>query len=614
MTEVSTSPRLERRASELVSRSDRSFLVRAAHAPATWLLILVGVSALVRFAIVSRVAAPWILPDEIVYSELAKSIADGGRPAIRGVPVFGWGEVYPTLIAPAWASFHDPITAYRAALSVNAVVMSLAAVPAYFLARLFLARPSSLLVAAMTVLVPSMAYTGVVMTENAFYPVFLLAVLMISRSVRSPTIGNQALALLALVLVAFTRIQGLALVGAYIGAILVYGLTGRRAELGSYLRRFFPSCALAVTASLAPAAASLARGDGALGWLGARSGTFNAFHAHEVPQWFVFLAADLVLYVAVVPVAATVVLVGRGLRRDAAERTRLFAAVALPTLLAMLFSVSLVSASLDVDGTENLNERYVFYVVPLLFVGLALWIRDRLPRPHPWASVTVGVCCLLAALLPIDRLEYNAAFQSLGLLPWLALDAPSIVVALLVVLFVLACGGFWLTCSRRRVGFLWLVVGFWMAMTGTIAVVSNLNSATNSASAFEGLRADWVDRAVPDGAGVSLIWRQGPEHRALTPEFWMMVTEFFNPSIGSVYRLGAPTYYEGFLPTIAVDERSDGRLTDRGLPIDARYVLVTCRTPIVGTVVARAPRGLLELVEVDPPLRLERRGRCSRPS
>ena len=30
----------------------------------------------------------------------------------------------------------------------------------------------------MTVLVPSMAYTGVVMTENACYPVFLLAVLL----------------------------------------------------------------------------------------------------------------------------------------------------------------------------------------------------------------------------------------------------------------------------------------------------------------------------------------------------------------------------------------------------------------------------------------------------
>jgi hypothetical protein len=95
MTEVSTSPRLERRASELVSRSDRSFLVRAAHAPATWLVILVGVSALVRFAIVSRVAAPWILPDEIVYSELAAAFLRIAMPRItasgmRSPPIEKW--------------------------------------------------------------------------------------------------------------------------------------------------------------------------------------------------------------------------------------------------------------------------------------------------------------------------------------------------------------------------------------------------------------------------------------------------------------------------------------------------------------------------------------------
>ena len=33
------------------------------------------------------------------------------RPAVRGVSVFGWGVVYPTLIAPAWAMFDDPVSA-----------------------------------------------------------------------------------------------------------------------------------------------------------------------------------------------------------------------------------------------------------------------------------------------------------------------------------------------------------------------------------------------------------------------------------------------------------------------------------------------------------------------
>ena len=153
-------------------------LARVLRAPASWLVLLVGFSTLLRAGFAARVPTPWILPDELVYSELAKSIASGHRPAVRGVPVFGWGEIYPTLIAPAWALIDDPVRAYHAALIVSAFVMSLAAVPAYLLARLFVSKRISFLVAVMTVLVPSMAYTGVVMTENAFYPVFLLAVFL----------------------------------------------------------------------------------------------------------------------------------------------------------------------------------------------------------------------------------------------------------------------------------------------------------------------------------------------------------------------------------------------------------------------------------------------------
>ena len=582
-----------------------SLSTRILRAPATWLVLVVGLSTTVRAAIGFGVPSPWILPDEVVYSELAKSIAEGGRPSIRGVPIFGWGEVYPTVIAPAWALFEDPVRAYHAALGISAFVMSLAALPAYALARMFVPRKLAALVAAMTVLVPSMAYSGVVMTENAFYPVFLLSVLLIARSVRAPTIANQALALAGLALVAFTRIQGMALVGAYLVAVVLFALTGTGADRWRYARRFVPTVAVAVTVSLAPVGASLFRGDGAFGWLGARSGTFDAFRASEVPQWFAFLVADLVLYVAVAPALATVIMVGRGLRRTSGESARLFAAVALPTIAAMVFSVSLVSASFDVDGTENLNERYVFYVVPLLFLGLAVWINDRLPRPRPWTWVALGTCCVLTGLLPIDRLGYNAAFQSLALLPWLSLDAPAAVTSLLALGFTLLLGFYWLVCRRDRVGHLWLISGVFMALVGVIAVTSNAGSARTSATSFTPGPATWLDGTVPAGERIAVLWKRGPERRAVVAEFRLFVTEFFNPEIGDVYRIGRPTYYETFLPTVPVSARPDGRLTDdAGRVLSPRYVLVTCRTPIAGKVVRRGPRGTFTLVEVDPPLRL----------
>ena len=595
-------------------RAPTSLAARVARAPSVWLAAVVGLSTLARAAIGVRVPSPWILPDEVVYSELAKSIAEGSRPAVRGVPVFGWGEVYPTLIAPAWALIDDPVRAYHGALVINALVMSLAAVPAYFLARMWVSRTASVLVAALTVLVPSMTYTGVLMTENAFYPVFLLAVLLIARAVRTPTLAAQALVLLGLGLVVFTRIQGAALGGAYLAAVVVYALTGPRSGRIAYLRRFVPTALVLAAVALAPVVASTARGDGPLGWLGTRSGTFDAFRPLEVPEWFTYLAAGLVLYVAVAPAVASVVTVGRGLSTRASDESRLFAAVTLPTIAAMLFSVALVSASLDVDGTENLNERYVFYVVPMLFLGLAIWIESGLPRPR-WARIALVVCCLLPVLLPIDRLEYNAGFQSVALLPWLSLPVTGLPLHACVAVFTAACGAVWMVSRRDTVGRVWVLVALTMAFLGMTAYFSNARSASNSASAFEGRSRVWVDEAVPRGEKVAVLW-DGTAEGAHSPGeayFWIMATEVLNESLGSVYRLGPATYYEVFLPTVPVTARPDGTLAERdGRILRSKYLLVTCRTPARGRVIAAAPRGLLRLVESDRgPVRLTSRPVCA---
>lgn len=600
---------------ELPRRVIRSRLARVTQAPAIWVAALIVVSTLVRGAISLRVPSPWILPDEVVYSEVAKSIAAGGFPSVRGVHQLGWGVVYQGLIAPAWVVFSDPVQAYHAALGISALVMSLAAVPAYFLARMFVGRAGAVVVAATTVLVPSMAYTGVLMTENACYPAFLLAVLLVARAVRTPSIVNQALALLGLGVAALTRIQTIALVGAYLAGVLLYAWSGARSERRAYVRRFLPTAVVSVVVSFAPMTASLARGHGVFGWLGARSGTFDDLHLHEVPQWLVFLLAGLVLYIAVVPVAATAIVLGRGFARGASEPARLFAAVALPVILATLVSVSFVSASMDVDGTENLNERYVFYVVPLLLVGLVAWIEEGLPRRRPWSLLVVVGCCLLAVVLPVDRLEYNAGFQSVALLPWIALSVSPLALAVLMGAFTLACGALWLTCRPDRAGRLWLLVVVWMGLVGVFTVGSNHVSARSSASAFDGRAATWVDDAVRRRADVPVLWDESlaPTDRPEPFSFWLMVTELFNEDVGTVYRIGPPTYYENFLPTVPV-RLSPGRmiLDANGRPIETRYLLVSCKTPVAGRVVAQAPRGALRVVEVDGPVHLSDARPCTR--
>ena len=82
--------------------------------------------------------------------------------------------------------------------------MSLAAVPIYFLARRVLPQRLSLVAAVLSLAIPSMVYTGTLMTENAFYPVFL-SLRSRSCSCSNGRRGVTSSALLTLCALAYVR-------------------------------------------------------------------------------------------------------------------------------------------------------------------------------------------------------------------------------------------------------------------------------------------------------------------------------------------------------------------------------------------------------------------------
>ena len=171
---------------------------------------------------------PFIMVDELIYSELGRSLAATGGLFVRDVPSSGYGAVYPLLIAPAYLVFDNLTDAYAAVKTLNALFMSLAAVPAYLLARRVVGPPLSLLCAVLTVAVPSLVYTGSVMTENAFYPLFLVVALLLVLVLERPTTWTQLGLAVALGVAVGTRIQAVVLVAAALTAPLLLALLERR--------------------------------------------------------------------------------------------------------------------------------------------------------------------------------------------------------------------------------------------------------------------------------------------------------------------------------------------------------------------------------------------------
>ena len=124
--------------------------------------------------------------------------------------------------------FDDPSRAYVAAKVVNSVLLSLTAFPAYFLARKFVEARAAVAVAAFSVFVPSMLYSGTLLTEVALYPVFVLALLGIASAIRRPTRRNQLLAVGAVALACSAKPLSIILAGVYVLAVFHLAALDRR--------------------------------------------------------------------------------------------------------------------------------------------------------------------------------------------------------------------------------------------------------------------------------------------------------------------------------------------------------------------------------------------------
>ena len=579
----------------------RPSLLAAVRAVPTWAWVagLVVVSTAVRIAIGRRMVAPWIMVDELVYSELAKSFAETGRFAWRDEPINAYGPVYPLLLSPAYFVHEAVPSAYAAAKAMNALLMTLAAVPAYAIARRVVSVPLALLAAVLAVSIPSMLYTGTLMTENVFYPAFLLAAYVLVLVLEDPTPPRQVLLLAAVGLAYATRVQAIALVPAIATAPLLLAWLDRRGwrslrAYGLLWTALGAAAALVVTVQLA-------RGRSLKAVLGAyeAAGDYD-YAAGPIVRWLLYHLAGLDLYLGVVPFAALLLLLVLGRRLDRGLQALVAATAAVTAWLVLE-----VAAFASLPTVQRIEERNMFYVAPLFFAALLAWIERGAPRPRLAAAATAVAAAVLPTLIPYTTLiGVSAQSDTLALLPWWwlqdhVIDLSQVWIAALVL--GVALGAAFLFVPRRFALALPALVLVLYAVT--LPAIENGRHGVRMASLgalFQGITTgtrDWVDRAVGRDAEVAFLWSGRADAFAL----WQ--NEFFNRSVGPVYELANPL--GGGLPSTAVAVgRRDGLLRDsEGGTIRAQYVLTDEYVPLAGRVVARdRPKGML-LVRTSGPLR-----------
>jgi hypothetical protein len=173
-------------------------------------------------------------PDELGYTRLALGIAHSVTPFTLS---YGGGQrlnqLYPLLIAPLWGSFGN-VTAYRLTHVWNALLMSSAAIPAYLLAReVVRERWAGYLVAALVAVLPWLTLSTGELTEVAAYPASVWAALAMQRGLVGPGLRRDVIAMIAIAVAAYGRLQLILLAPAFVVAVVVHELGYALVEPGS---------------------------------------------------------------------------------------------------------------------------------------------------------------------------------------------------------------------------------------------------------------------------------------------------------------------------------------------------------------------------------------------
>jgi hypothetical protein len=410
------------------------------------------------------------------------------------------------------------------------------------------------------VAVPWIALSGSFLSEPVAYPAFAWAVLGMQRTLAAPSPKADALALGGLLLAFVARTQFYLLAIVLLLAVAVHEVVFRRS-----LRDGLVAAVRGHLVLVAAAALALLVGTATGTWSSVLGNYATVQNGTLLPAGTWGAGRELLDYVVVgigiVPLVGALAWAAVSLVRPAGREQHAYAVLLAGITAALVLAIG----SFSVRFTAGPNDRYVFYLVPLLFLGLAALLLDRRRLTIPLLASGVVAALLVHAgrytLQGPSMTSPSAAFHtvltghtqvwgrrlgisSLSVQDVLAAAAVATTVALVAARRFL---------PHRAVAWAAMLVVGGYCVGETLYTLDKVAGTQKTADRKAALAArEFLDAKVPDGQKVGLILGVLSDPATTSALYWD--ASFWNKSAGRTYRdVESSNYDQGFTSTFDVD-------------------------------------------------------------
>ena len=546
--------------------------------------------------------SPWLFGDELQRTQLARSIAETGHEARRGVPVTS-DSLVAWLSAPAWL-VHDTSRAYGLLKAIQVAVMTSVLFPTYFLARQLVSTRWALFAAVGAATIPALCYSSLILEEPFAYPYSALCLLLLVKALATRSRYWIAAGVVAALVAPFVRGELTVIPAAFVVAALVFVWTGDRAR--RWRARWSTWDWVGWTTLVIGAAIVV---NAVIRSHSQEWEIATEYEKHKMIVLGLQAAGAFTIGLGVLPVVAGLSFILPLAREKRDPTLRAFFATATAAIVGFGFYTSIKAAWTAIEFSTIVAERNLIYLAPLLFVATAALLERRYRAPLAVVAAASAFALYVVTTTPY-KMEFHFYFDAPGLaileganrvLAFTPEDAKLALIALVVLVTAVLLLSRLLRNERALGVALGASAAFVLAwtLTGEITGARASHVFANDLLANLPKPLDWIDRADHGRPAIYL-----GQH--ITDANAVYLTEFWNRSIAHVWSNDGTAPGPG--PTLTPDiVKPNGTLYPQP---KEHYIVTDSGLEVVGSLVQERYHNAggvgipLRVYRIAPPLRM----------